>query len=479
MSDTENCDRDAPGAVGLAPRRLHPASPFIGLIFQARQYAIPLVATFFLGRDSEIQSLIFLGLPVVIALLQYLGWRRFEYRIEGGALIVDKGVLNRHHREIPIDRVHHIEEIAKLQHRVFGVVNLKIDSGGGESGAEIDLDALSKSEAARLRAFLEGRPDAPGPIIRAAPDAERPVLSIGPLQLVVAGLTNVPFAATIALLASVLQLADEVSEDFIVAVVERVPLTVAGLAGSLLTVALVYVAFAGGASVLSNYGFVLQRDGNEVRVQKGLLDRRRSVVDLRKLTVIRIDETIMRRALRLCSFRLQTISGGGGPFGVSTLSVPILGDSEVDRVVAELMPVAAPLPTLEVHPPAARRRIYVRRLFIGLVLAVPIGWFWRPAGVLVAVLLLVLAACRAEVAYRALGHGTRDSVLISREGGLRRTTALTTWPRAESTRLRSSPLQRWAGLATLYVDVPQGRSVAVVDADPAELRELRKLAITR
>lgn len=463
--------------VQLPPQRLHPASPFIGLVFVLRQLVLPLGGTVLIGRDSGFdQGLqLALGLPVVVALLQVLSWLRFRYRVEGGALIVDRGVINRRHREIPLDRIHHVEEIAKLQHRIFGVVNLKIDSGGGESGAEIELDALSKARAAELRAFIEGRPESPGPIIAAASDSA-PLARAGVGALVVAGITNVPFLATLGVFGSSTQLLEELGDDWLVDAAERVPPNLVGVAGVIGAFATLYVVAAAGASVITNYGFVLERRGDELRTQKGLLDRRRAVVDLAKLTVIRLDETIVRRALGLCSLRLQTISGGGSS-GVGSLSVPIVAESEVDRIVGELMPVASPLPELTMHPPAARRRLYVRRVVITLAAAIPLGWFWRPAGLVVGGLLVALAAVRAEVSYQALGHATRDGVLLSREGGLRRETAMTTWARAESTRVRSSPLQRWAGLATLYVDVPQGRSVAVADADPAELSELRKLAV--
>ena len=473
---------DAQESSDLSPRRLHPASPFIGLVLHLRQLVLPLGVSLVLGRDNDSgwqRNLILIGIPLVLALLQLLAWRRFSYRVEGGALIVDSGVVQRRHREIPIDRIHHVEENAKLQHRLFGVVRLQIDSGGGESGAEISLDALSRSEAARLRAFLEGRPADPGPIIRSSSaDAASPLVRIGVGSLIVAGVTNVPFVATLGVLGSVSQLIDDVSNEFLVSTAERIPPNAVGAASVVTAFALAYVIGAGGASVLANYGYVLHRDGHELRTQRGLLDRRRAVVDLRKLTVLRMDETIMRRALRLCSLRLQTISGGSGKSGVASLSVPILPYGELPRVVAALMPLASPLPELKRHPAAARRRLYVRRIAISLAVAAPLGWFWRPTGLIVGVMLLVLAGLRAEVAYGALGHSTRDGVLISREGGLRRETAITTWVRTESTRIRTSPLQRWAGLATLYVDVPQGRSLAVADEDPAVLAELRKLAFT-
>ena len=467
---------DATAAAELSPRRLHPASPFIGLLVQIRQLAGPLVLTLVLGRDSDWGAGPFvIGGAVVAALAQYLSWRRFSYCVRDGKLIVDKGLIQRHHREIPVDRVHHVEEVAKLQHRVFGVVNLKVDSGGGESGAEVELNALSRREAAVLRAVLEGRPDSPGPVVRRDTTAP-PLLELGVGQLVVAGITNVPFATTIALLASSVQLADGVDDNFIAAAIDRAPRTLSGLAAGLAAGVLLYVLFAGAASVLSNYGYVLEREGHDLKTRRGLLDKRSAVVDLRRLTVIRLEETLMRRALGLCSLRIQTVSGGKS--GVSSLSVPIVDRGFADELIKELMPVGESLPILAPHPPAARRRQFVRKLLVALVVAGPIAWFWPPTGVVVGALLLALAACRAEVSYRALGHATQDAVLVSRHGGLRRETAITTWPRSESTRLRRSPTQRWAGLATLNVDVPHGRSVSIVDADPDALGRLRQLALT-
>ena len=460
----------------LAARRLHPASPFIGLIFQIRQFALPLLFALLIRRDSSwSREVVVIGFAGVVSLLQYLAWRRFSYGVADGQLIVDKGLAQRQHREIPIDRIHHVEEIAKLQHRIFGVVNLKIDSGAGESGAEIELDALSRREAAVLRAVLEGRPAVPGPVVRAERGAAPALVRLGVGQLFVAGITNVPFATTLALIASSVQLADQIDDNFIAALLDRIPQTVSGAMAGLAAGAVLYALFAGGASVLSNYGFVLERKDHELRTQKGLLDKRSAVVDLRRLTVIRLEETLMRRALGLCSLRIQTVSGGKS--GVSSLSVPIVDRGFADELIKELMPVGESLPTLAAHPPAARRRQFVRKLLVALAIAAPIAWLWPPTGVVVGALLLALAACRAEVSYRALGHATQDAVLVSRHGGLRRETAITTWPRSESTRLRRSPTQRWAGLATLNVDVPHGRSVSVVDADPQTLGQLRQLAL--
>lgn len=463
----------------LEPRRLHPASPFIGLILQARQALLPLAAALVLGsrRDSDPTALLFLGLALVGALLQFLAWGRFRYSVVGGALVVDKGLFQRQHREIPVDRIHHVEEVAKLYHRLFGVVSLKVDSGAGGSSAEITLSAVSRREAALLRAHLAQRPADPGPVVGAG--RGRPALiRLGVGQLVVAGITNVPIAATAALIASGFQVGGEAAFDLAESAVDRTPSTAFGLGLVVLVVAVAYLAAAGVASVLANYGFVLERDGSELRTQRGLLDNRRAVADLRRLTVLRFGETFSRRALGLGALVLQTISGRSSG-GVTQLTVPLLERHDLDRLLGELMPGAAPLPELEAHPPAARRRLLVRRLAAAAVPAAAAAWFVRPWGLVVGGLFIVLAACRAEVAFQNLGHGCRGDYLAARSGGLKRDLSITAWPQAESTRLRTSPLQRWAGLATLKVDVPQGRSVSIVDADPARLQELRLLALRR
>lgn len=467
----------------LSPRRLHPASPFISLILEGRQLVLPLIVGLIAGaRDSgdgdgpRFTTYLFLGLPVVVALVQFLGWGRFRYSVTGGALVIDSGFLNRSHREIPLDRIHHVEEVAKLVHRLFGVVRLVIDSGAGGSKSEAELDALSKREAAILRSVLEGRLQHPGPVVQ-APGAPPPLVTIGASRLFLAGITNISLLPTLTVIGTLFQLLDEfIPEGEVVeSTVERAPVTLSGALVGVGVLGGAWLLFAGLGSLVAHFGYVLERRDHELRTQRGLLDRRRAVADLRRLTAIRITETLSRRALGLCEMRLQTISGSGSS-GVSKLWIPVVERRRVPELVGEFLGRIEELPALDPHPPAARRRLLIRRAAITAFPAVPLAWFWQPMGLVVGLLLLVLAVLRAEVAYRHLGHGTEGGILVTQAGGLRRRQAVMPWALAESTRVRTTPMQRWAGLATLKVDLPQGGSVAVIDADPARLAELRRLA---
>lgn len=140
------------GAPALEPTRLHPASPVLGTIAYLRQGVVPLVVL--------LVSVGWWAFPVaaVIGLLvmgwRFLAWSRYTYRIEGGMLRIDEGVLRRDVREIPLTRIQQVDLRRQLRHRVFGVVAVRVDTAGGGSGAEAVLDALSEADAMALRSVL-------------------------------------------------------------------------------------------------------------------------------------------------------------------------------------------------------------------------------------------------------------------------------------------------------------------------------------
>src|SRR5262245_4720250 len=84
---------------------------------------------------------------VATALARYFS---FTYRIEGNELITQQGILERKQRSIPLERIQEIRVEQGVFHRVFDVVDAKIETGGGE-GAEASLSVLSRSEVDRLR----------------------------------------------------------------------------------------------------------------------------------------------------------------------------------------------------------------------------------------------------------------------------------------------------------------------------------------
>ncbi|MDQ3107178.1 MAG: PH domain-containing protein [Actinomycetota bacterium] len=469
---------------GTEVRRLHPLSPFFNLILLGRQFLVPLVVLLVANRGdgSQFFPAIPLGLGSLVGFVQ---WLRFTYTFDGVRLVIDEGVLTRKQRIIPLDRIQQVEVLTKLRHRLFGVTVLRVDTAGGGGSAEVNLSVVSVAEAARLRAVL--LPEVPSAALLTddATSAEplsprRPLVRLGVGQLAVGGMTGSELAIMLTILFWLVQLIDDLPDGAIENLFDHVtaPSSAGGFLLGFGALVAVWFGLAAAAGVIKNFGFTMSRSGDDLRVVRGLLDRREGSMPAHRLQAVRVQQTVVRRMLGLAEVVLQ--SGGqatSSTSGVSRIDVPILTADRVDALLGEVLP--APPPQLSSYVPApavARRRSILRRLVPAAFLAVGlvVGFEARPAAVAFAVALLVLAAASGELAFRGLAHAWDHELLVARAGGLARETVIVPAAKAQSTRLTTTPFQRRAGLGTLLVDVAgKGRTPQVKDGDLGRLRELQ------
>lgn len=491
----------APGPPG--ERHLHPLSPVLDLVRAAPQIVIVLVV----GGFSQVVLLpVVVVLGLVVLGWRYLSWQRFTYAIDGDALVVHSGLLERNRKVVPLDRIQQVDVQRKVRHQITGTAVVRVDTAGGGATAEVALDAVSLAEAERLRAVLRRRParaaagvptDAAG-APSAAPasggpdrlddlddldEPERVLVTASVGRLALAGITGSKLFVVFVALGSLFGFVEEVRQGTGVRavrdVVEGDTRPGAVLVGVLAVVAVpVWLAVAAGAAILADGGFRLTRRGDHLRVRRGLLDQREASLLVHRVQVVRIDENPLRRALGMVSLSLQSAGGSGPVEGEAAgVRVPLLRRAEADALLAEVLPQAPSLPALAPAPPAARRRAIVRRLVPALVVAVPVAVLLAPWGLL-ALVLPLLAVGHGEMAYRALGWAEVGAHVVTRHGALGRETAVVPVAKAQSTRLHTSPFQRRAGLATLDIDVAgRGRTPAVHDGEAGALARLRHDAL--
>src|SRR5262245_21898550 len=128
--------------------RLHPLTIAFGLMKAARGI-IPAIPFLLFGHKvyGFMMLTAIIASTIATSLARYFS---FSYRIEGAELITQHGILERKQRSIPLERIQEIRVEQGVLHRVFDVVDAKIETGGGE-GAEASLSVLSRSEVERLR----------------------------------------------------------------------------------------------------------------------------------------------------------------------------------------------------------------------------------------------------------------------------------------------------------------------------------------
>ena len=494
---------------GGGPRRLHVLSP----VFFAIGHAWRLWPLALLVAARRQFWLLVLGALVLLA-WSTIEWWRHTYALEGGALRVEEGVLARKLRAVPFDRIQQVDLIRKPLHRLLGVATLRVETAGGGSAAEVDLDVVTLAEAQALRAGLlrakarlvaapagqvatgqqgSGGADATD----AEPPAERVLLRLPLREVMLAGITGSRAAAALVVLGPLSQATDWFPglDDWLFQRFDPqavAPTTPAAFLAVAVLAVVVWLGLAAASSIVTDYGFTLARVGNDLVVRRGLLERREAVLPLARLQVVRIEESLLRRALGLASIRIQSAGRtGAGDQSAGRLAIPVLPRVQVNRVLDELVTGAAPVPRLLAPPPAARRRAVtrsvVRATLLMAVIALPL-WLLTSEGVLdlpaaavlAALPVLALAVVMGRAAYRSLGHAAGRGFLFARAGVAIRVITVVPVAKAQSGSVRSSPFQRRAGLATLHVDIAGGGPTPQVH-DEAETRaeELLQVVLGR
>ena len=176
---------------GGGPRRLHVLSP----VFFAIPHAWRLWPLAVMVAARRQFRLLALGALVLLA-WSTVEWLRRTYELEGGALRLEEGVLARKLRAVPFDRIQQVDLVRKPLHRLLGVATLRVETAGGGTAAEVDLDVVTLAEAQAMRTSLlqaKARPaagprrpggrraagaEAAGAEV-AAPPAERVLLRLG------------------------------------------------------------------------------------------------------------------------------------------------------------------------------------------------------------------------------------------------------------------------------------------------------------
>src|SRR5215204_3980952 len=134
---------------GEGRRRLHVLSP----VFFATGHALRLWPLALLVAARRQFWLLFLGALVLLA-WSTIEWLRRTYELESGALRLEEGVLARKLRAVPFDRIQQVDLVRKPLHRLLGVATLRVETAGGGSAAEVDLDVVTLAEAQALRSSL-------------------------------------------------------------------------------------------------------------------------------------------------------------------------------------------------------------------------------------------------------------------------------------------------------------------------------------
>jgi len=442
-----------------AAKRLDPAAVGVWIAEIVGRFAIPLVVVLLFGGESQRVLAVLVTIGIVASIVRYL---RFRYRLEPNALVVEGGVLQTWRRVIPFARIQSVDVVEKLRHRMFGVVELRVEAAGGRE-TEAALVALKPDEAERVRARLlahTGAPPRPDVVVP-------PLIKLHPRMLLLAGVTGGRVAVLAVLLGYGLDL---VSEETAIRVLSR--LGGEGI-GRIFLIVAVFVAVAVAISIVATllvyWDFTITRDAERLTITRGLLEKRRAVVPLGRLQAIRMEENLVRWILGLAS--LRAVSAGRPrqtedeqetslllPVGSRRVAVAMIGS--LLGLPAEQLLAALERPPMRAVVPRALGAAVVGTA-IGVYAVVIFGRAGAAAFGAVPV-----AVGLAVVSWRTLGATFEAGVAVVRSGVFVRRTLVMPVANLQHLSLTVSPPQRPLGLATLRLSIPRavGRALHLPNA---------------
>jgi putative membrane protein len=411
-------------SAGEGWRRLHPASPVVRAGRATIAVFIVLVPAVLGGRRLS-QEYVQLGVVGVLAALGFVSWLVTRWRVEGGDLRIETGLVRRQSLRFPLAQVQAIDVVRPGLARLFRVAELRLRMGGA-SGATARLAYLNEREVEPLRARLLAL--AHGGETAAPPDVE-------PEERV---LTSVPTAR---LVASIL-----VSDVGIVA-----ELVFAGLVGAAaLAPDATRAVVGGGAAELIAVGTLVWRRFNQefrltvaaaedgLRVRGGLVALSAETIRPGRVQAVRMVEPFLWRRFGWCRLEVdlagkQRRKGEGEAVeGQLRVLLPVGSRALALELLEHLVP-EAPLPTRR-----APRRVLLK----------------------------------APLRRRFLGWGRTDGAVATQTGRIRRVTVWLPLEKVQSLRRVEGPVQRRLRLVTIHVDAA-GRALhaSLRDRDRVEADE--------
>jgi uncharacterized membrane protein YdbT with pleckstrin-like domain len=448
---------------------------------QARQLVpvvLPLAAV--IGFDGGTTTVALLAVAVTLASLAFaaLNWSRFGYADGPTSVVVTRGLLARSVRTVPRDRIRGVEVETPLLHRLLGLVRVRIDAAAGATtgeGEEVVVDGVTRAEGERLRAGLLSRRNgtglppaaddaatddaaagdaAAGDVAQARP-VEEELARFDPRWLLYAPLAGGYLAVPVAAVGALFRFLDELPRSLRPDVdgVQLSGWTAAVLAAGVALVLLALGAIAGAAVV--NWGFRLVRRDGALVADRGLLTRRHTELEVDRIRGVTISAGLGLRWAGAA--RVSALVTGLGDAQRRGQLLPLGPRDRADALARRLLDDPG---ELHRHPAAARRRQVVRGLTPGLVVtiagaaaAVLAGW-WPVLAVGIA--LLVLGVPIGLGRYAALGHAAGPRSFAVRSGWLVQEKAVLQRRAVVGWRVRQSPFQRRAGVATVVACVGAG-----------------------
>jgi putative membrane protein len=477
----------APGEDRTEGERLAPVGLIVTTLSRLPDLFVPIVAALYGTRGTDLGALPVIATVLVLSLgYRWLAWRRFRYFVGEDDIRIEHGLISRAARSVPYDRIADVSIEQPALARMLGLAMVRFETGGGK-GEEVELRYVTEADAARLRETVRARKagvKVPGDGAGAEPAEEAPaelLFAMDLPRLLTLGLYSFNLVIFVVLLGVAQQLDFLLPFDWNdmtawIGAAEKNGLAVTRLERSTQVLgvvaalaALVAVGLASGIvrTVLSDWGFRLERTAKGLRRQRGLLTLTDVTIPVGRVQAVVLGSGAVRAQRGWHDLRLVSLATESAKES-HHMVVPLARLEEIWPIVTEVN-LAPPAPDL-----AFARPHYGPWLDQSLIAAVPFlgGASLAAANGFPTPWLLALPALAlvagGRLSWRRTSRAVDADQLYARQGWWNRAFTIARQVNVQSVTLSRGPLERLRGLATVHFGIPGGelhfRAVPLAEA---------------
>jgi putative membrane protein len=455
-------------------KKLHPVIILTQFIKQLKSLALPLVFAFFVGGGNDHEGIwvfvpiIIFGLSILIGLINgAFMWLSFRYWLEDNELRVKYGFLWKKKRYIPFERIQTLQTTEGVIQRIFGLVKVSVETAGSNSGrkAEVELSAISKKDADWLKKSIadsknkkkDSENETKVDQVESSLEKERgsakwdKCYQMSFQDLLIMGTTSgglgVIFSAVAALVAQFNQFIpyDQVWNDVQLFVQNGVVIV------SILIFLIIFLTWLVAViNTFLRYAFYqVERNGDDLRITRGLFEKRQIMISINKIQGINLVENILRQPLGYAVVQLDVASGSLMEKGSTRILIfPLIKKRLVESALSEILPHYQ----LGVPINRAPQRSRLKYIFVQSLVTIPViaglSIFIWPYG-LFSIPILGITAFFGQLKYRSAGWNLFNDQLTLQYRIVSKITVVLKKSRIQSLTYRESFRQKKKELATV------------------------------
>ncbi|MFY7870740.1 MAG: PH domain-containing protein [Exiguobacterium sp.] len=454
-----------------------------------KSFAIPIVLLFVLNNDWDSTFGIIIRVGILLFLLldivqKFFGWLNFRYALDEKTVYVIEGNWLKKEKSLPLYKIQSVHSNSPFLYRLLGVVELTFDTNANSDDASFKLAGVFPTEAKRLEEILEqvrhrkqsgvavdDSEESDETPAQAAPVPSRLLYALSTREIVLASITSLSVFAIFPVASTVISSIDDfINLDGAFNQVEDYVVHASVIAIGLLVIGVLMLSIVIGMVInFLKYGnFRLERRGERIRVEKGLLNRSAKEIPYEKIQAIRIKETFIRRWFHIVGVELVAAGTMDELKDESSTILPFVRRDRAMQVLREHFTHFTWSDELHRLPRRALGIKLLRISWFGFIVSGLVLYFFRDYAWWLLLLWTIIIGGRV-LSFVTTKYVRMDQFIQLRTGAFNVRSFLTDKPRIEQIQVKQSLLQRRFGLCTVQFSTRGGfLSVETIDDIPKE-----------